>query len=121
MEPNPVDISPWSGSTTLFLGGGAMGSPASLPGQAQQMAALAPLRDDNTVLLSGRHNVATVPKANTHIRLQTSTLFLWAQGPYGETGFVTWETLDRTRRLLGAHHISTYQKRLAAWHLCYCD
>lgn len=54
-------------------------------------------------MLSGRHNVATVPEANTHIRPQTSTLFLWAQGPYRETGFVTWETLDRARRLLGGH------------------
>lgn len=61
MEPNPVGISPWSGSTTLSLGGGVMGSPAILLGQAQQAAALAPLRDDGTAMLSGRHNVATVP------------------------------------------------------------
>ena len=45
MAPNPVGISPQAGSTTLprgrGVGGGAMGSPADLIGQAQQTAVLA--------------------------------------------------------------------------------
>ena len=41
-----------------------------------------PVGDNGTAVLSGRHSVAAVPGANTHIQLRMSTLFLWAQGPW---------------------------------------
>lgn len=44
-------------------------------------------------MLSGRHNVTTVPETHTHIKLQTSTLFCWARVSYGEAASVTWEIL----------------------------
>lgn len=73
VEPNPVGISPQSGSTTLPSTGSWVEGPRvpQLICQAKPRKRLSwqPLRDDGTAMLSGRHNVASVPEANTRVRL----------------------------------------------------